>query len=500
MLEIRRVNSRWLAPATATALAALSLLLPFSAVYDTWAWLVWGREVGELELDTGGGPSWKPLPVLFTSLFGFAGDAAPALWLVIARVGWIAAAMLAWRLAVRLAPTADRRIRLAAGAIAAAGVLLLDDPFTSWLRQFGGGLSEPLLVAVVLGAVDRELGGRRGQALALGLAAALLRPEAWPFLALYGAWLWRGRALPRAAIAGVAVAVPVLWLVPDLIGSGDALTGAGRARSDTGAPLGEGVEAIGRTLDLAPWAMWPAAAYAAARAWIGSERTIPLLAGLAAAWIAVVGVLATLGYAGLPRFGAPAAALACVLGAVGLVVLYEELQRARRLAGRLRSVGLGALITRERYRRAALGAGVLAALLAALAIQGALRAADVPGQYDAAREFDGRIGDLDALVDDIGRDRIDGCGEVATSDFLVQTALAWQLERPLDQVGVRTKSLPDRGVVFFRADRVYPLGVTTGGRLPRALAANRSWTAYAISCGAASASPARIAGVAGALR
>jgi hypothetical protein len=352
----------------------------------------------------------------------------------------------------------------------------------------------------VLGAVDRELEGRRGQALALGFAAALLRPEAWPFLALYGAWLWRGHAVSKPALAGLAVAIPVLWLVPDLLGSGDALTGAGRARSDTGAALGEAAEAVGRTLDLAPWAVWPAAAYAAARTWIRGERTIPVLTGLMVAWVGVVAVLAALGYAGLPRFGAPAAALGCVLGAVGLVILYEELHGARRLAGRLRSLGLGVLITRDRYRRAVLGAGVLVVLLAALAIQGALRAAEVPGQYDAARDFDARIDDLDEIVTTVGLDSIDVCGEVDTSDFLTQTALAWELDRALDEVGVRTASLPGSGVVFVGAD---PPRVLVGQINSRAgaLAANESWTAYAVSCAAAdSASPARIAGVAGARR
>jgi hypothetical protein len=497
MLE--RLHFHRLAPwAVLTAAAALSLLLPFSPVYDTWAWLVWGREIGDLDLDTSGGPSWKPLPVVFTTLFGFAGDAAPELWLVVARGGWLAAAALAWRLAVRLAPTDRAGIRTAAGAIAAAGVLLLDDPFTSWLRQFAGGLSEPLLVALVLGAVDRELAGRRSQALTLGFAAALLRPEAWPFLALYGAWLWRGREVPRATLAAVAAAVPVLWLLPDLVGSGDALTGAGRARSATGAPLGEAIEAIGRTLDLAPWAMWPAAAYAAARTWISGERAIPLLAGLAAAWIGVVAVLAALGYAGLPRFGAPAAALACVLGAVGLVVLFEELRRAQRLAERLRTVGLGVLITRDRFRRAALGAGVLVALLAGLAIQGALRVAEVPGQYDSARDFDLRIDDLDETVGRVGRETFDGCGAVDITDFLAQTALAWDLGRPLDSVGVRTQSLPRRGILVAGVGGSPPPGEP---KPPRAIAVSRSWTLYAVSCTAAdSARPARIAGVAGARR
>ena len=55
----------------------------------------------------------------------------------------------------------------------------------------------------MLGAVDRHLEGRRRQAFALAVAAGLLRPEAWPFLGLYGLWLvWDDRARLRQVAAG----------------------------------------------------------------------------------------------------------------------------------------------------------------------------------------------------------------------------------------------------------------------------------------------------------
>lgn len=50
-------------------LAGLSLMLPYAPTYDAWAWIVWGREVASLDLETTRGPSWKPLPVVFTTLF-----------------------------------------------------------------------------------------------------------------------------------------------------------------------------------------------------------------------------------------------------------------------------------------------------------------------------------------------------------------------------------------------------------------------------------------------
>jgi len=76
----------WLA-AVALLIAALSLLIPSTPSYDPWAWLVWGKEIVHLDLHTTGGPSWKPLPMLFTTLFAVFGKAQPDLWLVVARTG-----------------------------------------------------------------------------------------------------------------------------------------------------------------------------------------------------------------------------------------------------------------------------------------------------------------------------------------------------------------------------------------------------------------------------
>src|SRR3954470_7552884 len=92
------------------ALAALSLLLPSVPTYDPWAWIIWGREVAHLDLITKTGPSWKPLPVLFTTPFSLAGDdGAPLLWLTVARAGGILALAIAYPLRAaglpaRLAP------------------------------------------------------------------------------------------------------------------------------------------------------------------------------------------------------------------------------------------------------------------------------------------------------------------------------------------------------------------------------------------------------------
>ncbi len=84
-------------------IAGLSLLWPHSLTYDPWSWVLWGREIVHGSLSTAGGSSWKPLPVIFDSLFSLFGGAAPDLWLVLARAGALMSLVFGYRLAARCA-------------------------------------------------------------------------------------------------------------------------------------------------------------------------------------------------------------------------------------------------------------------------------------------------------------------------------------------------------------------------------------------------------------
>jgi hypothetical protein len=98
--------------------AALSLLLPSTPTYDPWAWIIWGREITQLDLVTTDGPSWKPLPVLFTAPFALLGGAAPELWLVVARAGGLLGLVFAYRVARRLGGPVAGAAAVAALALA----------------------------------------------------------------------------------------------------------------------------------------------------------------------------------------------------------------------------------------------------------------------------------------------------------------------------------------------------------------------------------------------
>jgi MFS family permease len=449
--------------ALAVALAALSLALPYEPVYDPWGWLVWGRELAGLDLATGDGLSWKPLPVLIDAPLSLLGDAAPRGWLLVARSGWLLAVVLAGWLAARLASPEAGAWRLVAAALAAGSVALTADSFTPPTRQFVGGLSEPLLVALVLGAVAAALERRDALALWLGVLASLLRPECWPFLAIWAVWALRRR--PELRPHGLALLlVPLAWFVPDLLGSGDPLRGAGTARGD-GIEVGEALEVLGRALAAPLAAAWAGVALL----WVGrrgrreqsdDDRAAPLLLAGAAAWVALVAVMAVAGYAGLPRFLAPATAVVAVLGGAGI---------ARAGAAAFSGPGVGVPPTLGGRR--GLTAGAVAALLLASAGLG-LRAAEVPGDLRESRRQAVAIEGLSDLTERLSTARLLSCGgAVRLANLLAPpTALAWQLEEPIGSVRVNPRPL-------------YGVALSTR-RLPRGreLARVGPWRATQLPC------------------
>lgn len=440
--------------AACVALAVASLPLPAALGYDPWAWLVWGREVGRLSLDTTGGPSWKPLPVLVTTLVAPAGAAAPALWLVVARTAGLlalaGAARVAWRLA---GPWA--------GALAAGFLVLTPDVEARFLRLVGEGHSAPLTAALVLWAWDRHLAGHPRTALVLGALLALDRPEAWPLLLAYGAWLgWREpRARPLLAL--VVVALPVLWFGADWWGSGRFLHGAEAAQVDA-QDTDRLPTALSRAAESVTLVVWAGAAVCVALALRARDR-VPLVAAAGAAvWFAVVVTMsAVLGYAAIGRFHLPAAAVVCVLAAVGVV-------------RGVRAVPAG------RARQAVAG---LAAVVVVAGLVG--RAAGLPELASDVRVRAAVEADLDRALDDAGGpEALAGtCGRVVIDDPTIpRVAVAWKLDLPLHEVGTIRTPVAGPATAVVRTDgqvgRAYAAG--PGGVVERAR--NSRWAVYAVGC------------------
>jgi hypothetical protein len=403
-LAVPRIAVRYRVALGVLALTALTFLTPSAPTYDPWAWIVWGREVLHFDLSTVDGPSWKPLPVLLTTPFALFGSLAPDLWLFAARAGAIAGVVVVFRIARRLGG-------LPAGAAAAAAYAIA--PWT--IRNAAMGNSEGLLVALALAGVDRHLAGRFRHAFLLGLGAALLRPEVWPFLGLYGLWLFWRDSRSRALVAGGFAALPVLWLLPELWGSGDLLRAAHRAhspRANSAAfaedPIGEVVRQFGTMLTPALWiGLGALAVMTVLRRAPGrrEQRVVIALALGAAVLVGEVAVMTNDGFSGNTRYMILPAAVVCVLAGTGIGWVV------RALPGRVAASGL-----------------VIAAVAVAASVGFAAPSVQRLEPVRASLDYQARL--TDGLAGTVaragGRERLLACGTPYTGAFQVPL-VAWQL-------------------------------------------------------------------------
>lgn len=328
------------------ALSALSLVLPYWLSKDEWSWLVWGREVRQLDLQLAAGTVWKPLPVLFTIFVSGFGPAAPYLWLAVVRAGWLLALVAGYRVGAHLGGRA--------AGLLGAGALLLIPAQSEWLAYFGRGSAEPLIVACLLWAIDRHIHGRRLQALALASLAALGRPEPWPLVVAYGALVWRREgALGRVLVLALVAMVPALWLGGSWWGEGNPLPRSLHTASwseVSGSVRGLAAVTAGKlflfgrylarfAIGMVILPVWVAAAFAVLRALRAARppgdekaRLVVALGVAALVWAAIViGDL----FLGLPlasRFLFGPATLVSILGGVGIAQAVQAVTGWRRAA------------------------------------------------------------------------------------------------------------------------------------------------------------------------
>jgi hypothetical protein len=369
------------------ALAALSLLVaPGVPSYDPWAWLLWGRELAWGSLDTAEGPAFKPLPVAVCTLLAPLGDAAPLAWVTLARAGAIAAVGLAFALARQLAGGS-----LVAGVAAGAGVALCG----ALVEYSAAGSAEGLLVAGALGAIAAWRSGRPRLALACGVGCALLRVEAWPFVLAAAVVHCRRRPGDRPAAGLACAAVPLLWLVPEAVASGELWRSGARAQvTYAWQPASADFPALESArravaLMLAPVALGVPVLLRRPRA--HAAALLPAAAG--GAWIAIVALMAEAGFSGEERYALPGVAVASVSGGAGLALA------ARSAAARL---GGGPRLA------AALPA---VAALAAVALVAAPRAGDLTRVPGKLRYQERLSADLDRAVRVAGgREAVLACG------------------------------------------------------------------------------------------
>jgi hypothetical protein len=435
--------------AACLALAAVSLLLPSEPSYDPWAWFVWGQELAHLELDTTGGPSWKPLPVAFAALIWPFGEIdsgiPPALWMVVARAGALLALALAARLAWRLTGGGTpSSAGLLAGIVAAGALALTPD----WLQFVAHGSEAPLAVALMLWAILRHLDGRRDHALVLGTLACLMRPELFPFLALYALVTWRARPELRGLTAGLMIVLPLAWLVPEWLGSGHPLDGGAQARSEPFWSLSNSDSPWRRALvrfhNHTDTSLELLTLVAVGAALVRRQWAVVVLAGAAAAEVALYLAMTEARFSGNPRYVLPAVTLVCVLAGVGAGALAE-------LAGRA---------LRPLRRPAFAGAAGTAAAAVVIAVWAWPQ---VDSRVDSMRHEANEVELRMALYRDAARALDEAGGAEAVNRFgpasvnrALHTRLAWELGLPIDDI----ETARGAGVVFNSSER------TLAGRLP----------------------------------
>jgi hypothetical protein len=402
-LAYARVALQW---GGCVALAVASLALPSVPTYDPWGWIVFGRElvVPGPGFSTVASTGWKPLAVLFTAPLALLGSAAPSLWLVVVRSAGLAALMLAFR----LGSLAGGPI---AGAIAAIALLASSD----WLRYLSAGNVEPLVVALVLGAIELHLRGHRQGAFVLGALAGLARPEVWPLVAAYAVYVGMGERRWWPLALGVPVMF-ALWIVPDWLGSGDLLHTFHLARisaepsrlQGTGDPA---LELLRGAATIAPAPVWIGALCGLAFGRRTRDRTVAALAFVAAAWALPTVAATALGYPAVARYLVVPVAACCVLAGIGVVAVLRLASRAR-------------------------GRAVLAAALVAVSAPFAVsHAVGLAHQSADAKARDQRLSALWRAVDRAQRRAPVARMHPVIKPGGLQNGLAWKLDLRLDGVG-----------------------------------------------------------------
>ncbi|MCX6394331.1 MAG: hypothetical protein NTY57_05705 [Solirubrobacterales bacterium] len=331
--------------ALACLLGGLLSLLVFNEglTYDPAAWAVWAAELPHRTMGLGSGPSWKPFPVLVTAPFAlvswnFGGSA----WLVIVRTCCLVTSVLLWRMASRTIDSENRPWSTEPAALT-AGLVAATIPWLnpSWLQFALAGASEPVMLALLLCAVETHLAGYRKLTVAIGVAAGLIRPEVWLMLAIYGVWLLRkdgARVLPLLGV-GVAVELGGWFGIPWLAG-GDPMQSSHRARVyvDRVVDLDEFLH---RVLTELPWPAWMLIALGIVATVRLRNSLLRVLTAAGLGWLVVEIVMTEAGFSGIGRYAVPGLIILCVTAGAGAGFVVSLLPNWRRAALAVAAVVVG---------------------------------------------------------------------------------------------------------------------------------------------------------------
>ncbi|HWE13359.1 MAG TPA: hypothetical protein VG365_07610 [Solirubrobacteraceae bacterium] len=414
-------------------LAASALVVVLTGIrpsYDGFGFLVWGRQVLHWNLNTDGAPSWKPLPFLFTLPYAVTGHVQMWLWMTTAVAGALGSAVLAARLAYRITGrTPGRRFApYLAGAFAAVAVLGIGT--YSHLVLIAN--SDPLIVALCLGAIDCHLSRRPKLAFVMLVLASLGRPEAWAFAGLYAVWSWR--AVPSMwvlTMLGLAL-IPAFWFaIPALTSHSWFIAGDLALNQATVIHGSKILGVVSRLRSLYELPMQLAFLGGVVLAAVRRDRVTLGIAAAALLWVVIEIGFAYHGWSAVSRYMIEPASVMVVVaaGAVG-----------RLLADTPRLVVLRLL-----------GPAAVVALLVTLAPAARTRVRTTHHEILKDRAAARRVDRLEDVIErDGGLRKIRSCGQ-PVSQIGLQSTLAWELHMNVGNVGYNPGHAIKRGrpmVVF----------------------------------------------------
>ncbi|MDQ6815922.1 MAG: hypothetical protein M3018_00745 [Actinomycetota bacterium] len=406
--------------------AVVGLLLAATAIvlwagtrpgFDPYGWLVWGHQTLSGTLNTNAAPSWKPLPYLFTVPFALFGHYELWLWMIVSVAVSLSGTVFAGRIAYRLtADRSDRRYAAVAAAAFAAFALLGIDSYPHYVLS---AQSDPMIVALCLGAIDAHLSGRPRLAFALGALASLGRPEVWPFLGLYTIWCWRAIPSMRWLIGGGIAVLALLWFgIPALTSRSPFVAASNALGSGRALHSNKALGTIGRFLALDEPALELLALLSVCLALLRRDRVTLVLASGVVAWVIVEIGFALHGWPGLGRYMFEAGAVTAVLAGVAVGRLLSEPPRVSSLTG-------------------IAGVAIVVVAVATLVPAAVSRARSERADLRVQRERTAQINRLSGVVTGLGGPAaLRGCGEPLTR-LEYQTVLAWTLRVNVATVGFK---------------------------------------------------------------
>jgi multisubunit Na+/H+ antiporter MnhB subunit len=274
----------------------------------------------------------------------------------------------------------------------------------------------------------------------LGALAALGRPEVWPFIGLYGIWMWVRIPSTRWLVAAGGVLALLLWFGIPALTSRTPFVAASNAMDSGRALRGNKVfGTIGRFLQLNAWPVEVAALLAVVIAAVRREKVTLMLAAGIVVWVVIEIAFALHGWPGLARYMFEAGGVLVVLAGIGVGRLLSDLPA---LVGAPRWAGVGLVV-------------LLVAGAAPWAVsQARAEHKDIREQRARTRE----INDLHSVLVGLGgAARIRGCGESLTR-LEYQTMLAWTLHVNVAKIGYKYSQAIAHGnpIVLFTP---YPTGL-----------------------------------------